>query len=256
MKEVLKVTFVIIGTIIGAGFASGQEIYLFFGKFGKLGLISMFLSCAISGLIIYKTMNFIRKQDINTYEEFLNKLFKNKKRILVKTIYIIITLFLGISFIVMCAGFGAYFSQELGLPNKIGCFIVCGLCILTFRNKTNGIVKVNEIGIPILIILIVLLGIANRDGEIWQLKLPNFSVPIGRGILNSMLYSSFNSIVLIPILIDLKNLVKSKKIVIGIALLCSSILAVLGFTILNITCRNKWNRKYRNTITLCSRANQ
>lgn len=251
MKEVLKVTFVIIGTIIGAGFASGQEIYLFFGKYGSAGLISMLLSCANSGLIIYKTMSFIKKHDINAYQEFLNKLLGGKNRVLVKIIYIIITLFLGISFIVMCAGSGAYFSQELGLPSKIGCFILCGLCILTFRNKTNGIVKVNEIGIPILIILILLLGIANRDGEIWQLRLSNFSVPIGT-IINSVLYASFNSIVLIPILIDLKKLAKSKKVVIVIALLCSCILAALGFTILNITWRNRWYRKHRNTTTLCS----
>ena len=30
MKDILKTIFVIIGTMIGAGFASGQEIYLFF----------------------------------------------------------------------------------------------------------------------------------------------------------------------------------------------------------------------------------
>ena len=35
MKNVLKIVFVIIGTTIGAGFASGQEIYLFFNKYGN-----------------------------------------------------------------------------------------------------------------------------------------------------------------------------------------------------------------------------
>ena len=30
MKKVFKAVFVIIGTLVGAGFASGQEIYLFF----------------------------------------------------------------------------------------------------------------------------------------------------------------------------------------------------------------------------------
>lgn len=34
MVETLKILFVIIGTIIGAGFASGKEIYLFFAKYG------------------------------------------------------------------------------------------------------------------------------------------------------------------------------------------------------------------------------
>ena len=36
--NVLKVVFVIIGTLIGAGFASGQEIYAFFYSFGIKGI--------------------------------------------------------------------------------------------------------------------------------------------------------------------------------------------------------------------------
>ena len=39
MQEVIKVTSVIIGTIIGAGFISGQEIYNFFNKYGEAGRI-------------------------------------------------------------------------------------------------------------------------------------------------------------------------------------------------------------------------
>ena len=41
MKNVLKIVFVIIGTTIGAGFASGQEIYLFFNKYGFMGIIGI-----------------------------------------------------------------------------------------------------------------------------------------------------------------------------------------------------------------------
>ena len=36
MRKILKVTLTIVGTIIGAGFASGQEIFLFFGQYGKM----------------------------------------------------------------------------------------------------------------------------------------------------------------------------------------------------------------------------
>lgn len=34
INNILNITFVIIGTIIGAGFASGQEIYTFFNRYG------------------------------------------------------------------------------------------------------------------------------------------------------------------------------------------------------------------------------
>ena len=42
--EILKVVFVIIGTLIGAGFASGQEIYAFFFSFGIKGLAGILIS--------------------------------------------------------------------------------------------------------------------------------------------------------------------------------------------------------------------
>lgn len=54
MKSVLKVVFVIIGTIIGAGFASGKEIYLFFVIYGKNGMIGILISSILIGLVIYK----------------------------------------------------------------------------------------------------------------------------------------------------------------------------------------------------------
>ena len=43
-KNIFKVTFVIIGTIIGAGFASGQEILIFFNNYGFYGLIGLIFS--------------------------------------------------------------------------------------------------------------------------------------------------------------------------------------------------------------------
>ena len=44
MKNILKICFVIIGTIIGAGFASGKEIYTFFNIYKVEGLIGLIIS--------------------------------------------------------------------------------------------------------------------------------------------------------------------------------------------------------------------
>ena len=61
MKNIFKVVFVIIGTLIGAGFASGQEMYLFFFSYGMKGLIGIVVSCTLMGLIIYKALCLIDK---------------------------------------------------------------------------------------------------------------------------------------------------------------------------------------------------
>ena len=38
MKETISIVLVIIGALVGAGFASGQEIYSFFYLYGKNGI--------------------------------------------------------------------------------------------------------------------------------------------------------------------------------------------------------------------------
>ena len=43
MKNILKIVFVLIGAIIGAGFASGKEIYIFFFSYGLKGIFSFLM---------------------------------------------------------------------------------------------------------------------------------------------------------------------------------------------------------------------
>ena len=50
IKNIYKITFVIVGTIIGAGFASGQEIYTFFNKYGFNRVNGDFCICFINDI--------------------------------------------------------------------------------------------------------------------------------------------------------------------------------------------------------------
>ena len=153
--DILKVVFVIIGTLIGAGFASGQEIYAFFFSFGIKGLIGILISSFIIGITIYKTFQIVHKNNIDNYGRFLNCFIKNKK---IKDITnSIINIFILVSFYIMMAGFGAYLQQEFNLNSIIGSSILAILCLILFKTNVNGLVKVNEILIPILIIVVILI---------------------------------------------------------------------------------------------------
>ena len=70
MRDIFKVTFVIIGTVIGAGFASGQEISIFFSKYGIIGILGMLISCFFTGIIIYFVLKIIKSKNVNTYSVF------------------------------------------------------------------------------------------------------------------------------------------------------------------------------------------
>ena len=156
--SILKVVFVIIGTLIGAGFASGQEIYTFFFSYGINGILGIVISSSIIGFTIYKTFKIVEKNNIKNYKDFLNFFIKNEK--IKELINSVINIFILVSFYIMIAGFGAYLEQEINLNNFIGSSILAILCIILFKTNINGIVKINEILIPILIV--VVLGIRNK----------------------------------------------------------------------------------------------
>ena len=50
----------------------GQEIYLFFYRYGKNGIYGIILCSILIGIIIYKTINIVYKEKISTYKDFLN----------------------------------------------------------------------------------------------------------------------------------------------------------------------------------------
>lgn len=235
MRNVLKVVFVIIGTIIGAGFASGKEIYLFFSIYGIYGVLGIVLSSALMGVIIYKVFTIILEKGICTYDKLMNQINPNNKSR--EVIKIIITIFLLISFYIMVAGFSAYFSQELGIPNIIGTLIMLLLCYLIFMGNIERVIQVNTILIPILIIFIVLL--ASQNLEIWnQSQTYTTTASLGEGIYKAILYGSYNSILLIPILVSLKKYIATKKQAKIVAILSVIILAVLAISIYGLLLRS------------------
>jgi len=151
--SILKVIFVIIGTLIGAGFASGQEVYVFFFSFGIEGLLGIVISSILIGLTIYKTLKIVHKNNIGNYKDFLDKLIKNRK--IKEILNMIINIFILVSFYIMIAGFGAYLEQEFNFNSIIGSSILALICLILFKTNVKGFVKINEILIPILIFTIV-----------------------------------------------------------------------------------------------------
>lgn len=234
IKNILKVCFVIIGTIIGAGFASGKEIYTFFCIYGINGLLGILISNMVIGLVIYLTFRTVLNNNIKTYSDFTRYLV-GKKHLLNYTINNIMNIFLLISFVVMVSGFGAYFNQEFNVPVVFGSILIAVLTFFTFFRNIDGIVKINSLLIPILVFLIILLGFKEN---LFTLNLTTLPTDSGFSwFLKSILYASYNSILLIPIIINLQNLVSNKKqikYIISITLLIMIILSLVIYIILNL----------------------
>ena len=244
MKDIIKVVFVIIGTFIGAGFASGQEIYLFFFSYGINGLIGILISSILMGVVISKTLKIIKQNNIQNYKEFLNIIIsKNKKRnrvknsktnsnstsTAIKLINLVVNTFTLVTFFIMIAGFGTYFAQEFGINQIVGSLVLATITYIILNKNVRGVVKANGIIVPILIILVGIIGILNLK-NLPLLQIKNYMIPnnnIGF-ILQAILYASYNSILLIPVLITLNKYIKNNKQINKISILSSGIIAIMS----------------------------
>lgn len=232
-----NVIFVVIGTLIGAGFASGSEINLFFNRFGITGFFGIFISMFIILFVMYRILSINLNIKANSYNEFVYKKFNNKYiQLFLK---IVIDSFALISFYVMVAGFSSFFSQELNVPKIFGSFIICISSFFIFNKSINAIVKVNTILTPLLLILLLFLGF--RCINIDYIS-PSLTVS-GDFFTSSILYASYNIIILIPMLISLNKFINNKKSCIIISTISTAIILFLAILISLIlfSCNNIGN---------------
>ena len=137
MIEVISITLVIIGALIGAGFASGQEIFSFFYIYGKNGIYGILIMSILIGIFIYKSLKIIYQKQVYNYNDFLNLFIKNTK--IRNVILWIVNVLLLVSFYIMVAGFGAYLEQEINLNNfmEFSRRLLASLCA-TFENSASS----------------------------------------------------------------------------------------------------------------------
>ena len=243
MKNIMKISLIIIGTLIGAGFASGKEIEIFFFQYGRYGLIGILISIILIGIVVYKTLLIVINNNIKNYKEFLKKILSkiNKKnnKIIIETGNMLINTFSLITFFIMIAGFGSYFQEQIGINKIIGSTILAILCFIVFKSDLKGLVKANEIVVPILIVILAILSI---------LKLKDFQINIleykigGTWLISSLEYSGYNILLLIPVLITLKEFLKNNKInkkqIKSISIITTSIVLILAIGIYTMLMKN------------------
>ena len=221
------------------GLLLGKEIEVFFCNFEGYGIIGIVISALLISIITYKTFKICKINNIENYEQFLNEIIKEKngysnrvkkQRIIKLSIKNIINIFLLISFFIMVAGFGSYFNQEFGISETYGALIIAVLCYYTFNGNINGVTKINVILVPLLILVILFFGIKFDIGEP-----ANITKNVDISWLSSAaLYASYNSILLIPILISLSNKVKNKNKNLIISIISFVIIVILSYIIYSI----------------------
>ncbi|MEJ8554494.1 YkvI family membrane protein [Tepidibacter sp. Z1-5] len=227
----IKIASIYVGTIIGAGFASGQEIMNFFGKFGVNGLIGIIIATALFCLIGSIILVTAHTNGIASYNELLEKIFGKR---ISKIIDFLIILFLIAGYCIMLAGSGAIFEEQYNINANIGILFMAVATFITFIFSVKGLSAVNTVIVPFLLISIVYIGanvILHEDICINTLKQINTTGNY-KFIISSVTYVGYNMIPALVILTSVGSLVDSKKTAIKGGVLGGLFLGILALFIL------------------------
>ncbi|OZI12301.1 hypothetical protein CEW92_07450 [Bacillaceae bacterium SAS-127] len=144
-----QVAAVYVGTVIGAGFATGKEIVQFFSQFGFYGLISIVISGVLFIFLGAKMMLTAIEWKASSFEEFNQFLFGEKLGKVVTAIQFIMLIgVLG----VMLAGAGALFEERLQWPANVGIVLTIFVGFLIMTRGIQGLLAVNIFVVPLMLL--------------------------------------------------------------------------------------------------------
>lgn len=220
----LKVAATYIGTVVGAGFATGQELIQFFSKFGLMGLAGLFISTVMFIVYGYIIMDLGKKLNARSHVGII--LYSSGNQI-GKVIDYIITIFLFGSFSAMIAGTGALFTQQLNLPGVIGNILMAVLTALTVLTGINGVINSISFVVPFLLAAVIgtsVFSIINTPPDTVHAAINTGEYGLmNNWFLAAVLYVSYNTILSIAVLGPLGASAQNKK-----AIRNGSILGGLG----------------------------
>ncbi|PKM93275.1 MAG: hypothetical protein CVU84_16795 [Firmicutes bacterium HGW-Firmicutes-1] len=202
-KNIIMISSVYVGTVLGAGFASGQEMMKFFAIYGYKGMFGLLLTGMLFSIIGYMVLKIVYTRKCNSYTEFMEIIVGNNWG---RFLEMIVMLFMFICFCAMLAGGGALFQQRFHIPYYYGVVFMAAGCFFTFLFDVKGVVAINTILAPVLLVGILLIGIyiwvfsgttvGNMLPEALHLIRDNW-------ISSSILYVAYNSITSIVVLCSL-----------------------------------------------------
>ena len=212
-----KIALLYAGSVIGAGFASGQEILQFFIIFGKMGLwggiMAAVLFCYLGGLVMHLSVAAASTNYRDLYRSLLG-------RTLEKAMDFLSLVMLPGGVVVMLAGGGAVFSEHLGLPQFLGTLLTALITAAVISMGLQGVISANVALVPlklaaIVIICLLALAFAGPETEVIREDTAFTAGNQAHWAWSAVLYVSYNMVVPVAVLSTLGRVVQPRAGVLG-----------------------------------------
>lgn len=234
-KEISRIAGAFVGVIVGAGFASGQEIMQFFTGFGMLGLAGVAISSALFVFLAMALATLGQQHGAASHKGVVHAICGRYLGVLVDAM---ITFFMFAITVVMLAGAGALLEQLAGIPRLWGSvavtFLTVAIVCLDIRKVIGFIGSITPLLI-LMVVIVAMAAIAGRDASLETLEAAAADQPHGAAnwFLGALLYVSYNIVAGAPFLVIMGGQAFDRKTalwggLIGGALLGALMLLIAG----------------------------
>ena len=221
-----------LGSVIGAGFASGREAWQYFGVFGNQGYYGIAMEAVLFMACGMATSYLALKRQSAEIDRVILPVYNKKMGTALGTL---VAMLLFIPLVSMSAAGGALLEQELGLHPAIGGAVIVILVVLTLFGDFERMQKVFRMVMPLLFVIIIGLSlyvaltferVTPEPGAIQPSPLADSWAPA------AFVYVSYNTLGTFPILSRCAIESKSPRHSLGGAALGGILLALLGLVLL------------------------
>ena len=185
----LSVFLVFFGTIVGAGFASGREVYVYFARFGICGLVMTMIAGVLFFALGYIFLQLGKRCKVQSLSDFFKLIFGKFAPIIEIVVIFSYVIVLGAMF----AGFDSL--QHIIFANTnypILAVISAIFCVIAVLGGINKISKLNGFLLPLLVIFMGAIFIFSIVG-----KPLNLIVRLGGVDVGTMIYSFLSCLIFV-----------------------------------------------------------
>lgn len=204
-KNSFAVAMTYCGAVVGAGFATGREVALFFSGLGQWGLVGVALATTLFILVGVVILDITHRHQVYSYLDLLKTVMPWRGTVFITDLVFLASLWIGVG--VMTAA-GGRALQGWGVAYPLGCFLFLLLCLAILARGAGGFVKANCWLAPALAVAILLLC----GGQICR---PVFADLTGGPVRSSLLYVSFNAAIAGVALSTLKDKLSRREVLLG-----------------------------------------
>ncbi len=236
MKNVssFKLALTYAGCFVGAGFLSGQELWQFFGTFGKLGWLGLIIAIFLQGLLGFVVISYAKRKK----EEKFDQLIVPSEKLKVFRAFFAVCEVVFVFFVVtiMCAGAGSVINGVTGLPKFLGSLVFIVIVGIVAYFGLKGVVKIFNLSVPLLIVATLFVCIFT----LCKYGYPNFNAinpkPVSwflpNFIVSAILFSTYNVFCTLGIIVPVSSKVKSNGVTVTAMAIASIVLTIIAVCVL------------------------